>query len=148
LVPFLLGVLADRGAQLGLGTLVLLLAHCALMPGKRRLEHGRELLNGAGLRRQLRLRLRQPHDVVAVHFHEDVVRRALLPCLQLSDPLLVLPALCEQRLDRLDLLRLRISHEGTLRFPCRAASRMRAACSRLSIRWWAMSRLGPTAIAP
>ena len=98
----------------------------------------------------------------------------------LRDPLLVLLALREESLDRLDLFGLRVSHlscsprcarrslpiifarvaAARRRPSCartsaagsrvtpptwRAARRIRAACSRLSIRWCATSSVGPTA---
>ena len=115
-VPFLLPELAHRRPELGFGALVGFHTDLLVLCGARGFEIRDQCLYRARLGGEPLLRLDQPHVVVRPNLAVYVLRRRRLARLELRDPLLVLAALGEERLDVLQLFR-RVGHSCILRGP-------------------------------
>ncbi len=140
--------LADHRAEFRFGALIGALGDLPFLLRERCVEIRDDRGHGAGLGRQLLLRFGETPSVIAVHLHEHMAGRGLFARVELRKPLLIFSPFGEQPFYFLNLFWSRVAHSFVPPFTWRATSRMRAACSKLSIRWWATRNDGPTATAP
>ena len=163
LVPFFGRVLAHGSAQLPLGAFVALVLDAGVMLHEILLELRGNRAHGAHLLRQPRVRVGQLGAIILLHAQHDVRRGATAARVEGGDPRFDFAALVEERRNVLHLGRTVIGHRFALRASsartsaaancvtapiCNAAHTMRAACSRLSMRWCASPSVRPTVTAP
>ena len=112
------------------------------------LEAFRQVLR---LGRRTHLRVHQLGEILVAKSRKDVLRRPRAPLLELGQVAFVLSFLGEERFKRLQpwgILTHQSFGNGIIRPTARAARRIRAACSKLSIRWCATVRVSPAVTAP